>query len=158
MSRAMSAMGGKGANTISHVDRATAASRTHREAKPRPALLAPASSTSRRQPLKITTAAPTDTYWSVALYAANTDNFYVLNDTQAKGQPATIILVGQGQTVPAAGGGHDRRRRTVTKGHRPLPHPHQRRRPRTRTRPHAPRSQLRTDALRSALDLPVPVR
>jgi uncharacterized membrane protein len=53
-----------------------------------------------RRPLKITTAAPTDTYWSVALYAANTDNFFVLNDTQAKGQPATIVLMGQGQSVP----------------------------------------------------------
>lgn len=53
-----------------------------------------------RSPLKITTATPTDTYWSVALYADNTDNFFVLNDTQAQGQPATILLIGQGQTVP----------------------------------------------------------
>lgn len=53
-----------------------------------------------RSPLKITTAAPTDTYWSVALYGDNSDNFFVLNDSQANGQPATIILVGQGQTVP----------------------------------------------------------
>lgn len=53
-----------------------------------------------RSPMKITTATPTDTYWSVALYADNTDNFFVLNDTQAKGVPATILLIGQGQTVP----------------------------------------------------------
>jgi uncharacterized membrane protein len=100
MSRAMTAMGGKGANTISHTDRATAASRTI--VKPSPDLLySTCVFDLSTQPLKITTAAPTDTYWSVALYAANTDNFYVLNDTQAKGQPATIILVGQGQTVPA---------------------------------------------------------
>ncbi len=99
MSRAMSAMGGKGINTISHVDRATAASRTI--VKPSPDLLySHCVFDVSRQPLKITTAAPTDTYWSVALYASNTDNFYVLNDTQAKSQPATIILVGQGQTVP----------------------------------------------------------
>ena len=45
------------------------------------------------------TAAPTDTYWSVAFYAANTDNFFVLNDTQAKGNPAKIVIIGRGQTV-----------------------------------------------------------
>jgi uncharacterized membrane protein len=99
MSRAMSAMGGKSINAISHIDRATAASRTI--VKPSPDLLySHCVFDVSRQPLKITTAAPTDTYWSIALYAANTDNFFVLNDTQAKGQPATIILVGQGQTVP----------------------------------------------------------
>jgi uncharacterized membrane protein len=99
MSRAMTAMGGKGANTISHIDRATAASRTI--VKPSPDLLySTCVFDLSTQPLKITTAAPTDTYWSVALYAANTDNFYTLNDTQAGGRPATIVLVGQGQTVP----------------------------------------------------------
>ena len=99
MSRAMAAMGGKGVNTISHADSATAASRTI--VKPSPDLLySTCVFDLSTQPLKITTAAPTDTYWSVALYAANTDNFYVLNDTEAKGRPATIILVGQGQTVP----------------------------------------------------------
>ena len=51
-------------------------------------------------PLKIVTAAPTDTYWSVAFYADNTDNFYVLNDHQANGHPATIMLIGQGQSLP----------------------------------------------------------
>ncbi|MBL8783247.1 MAG: DUF1254 domain-containing protein [Alphaproteobacteria bacterium] len=99
MARAMTAMGGKGVNTITHGDRATAASRTI--VKPSPDLLySYCVFDVSRQPLKITTAAPTDTYWSVALYTANTDNFYTLNDTQAGGQPATIVLVGQGQTVP----------------------------------------------------------
>jgi uncharacterized membrane protein len=99
MSRAMTAMGGKGANTIAHVDRATAASRTI--VKPSPDLLySHCVFDLSTQPLKITTAAPVDTYWSVALYAGNTDNFYVLNDTEANGQPAMIVLVGQGQTVP----------------------------------------------------------
>jgi uncharacterized membrane protein len=100
MSRAMTVMGAKGVNTITHTDRATAASRAI--VKPSPDLLySHCVYDLSRQPLKITTAAPTDTYWSVALYASNTDNFYVLNDTEAKGLPATIILVGQGQTVPA---------------------------------------------------------
>ena len=53
-----------------------------------------------RAPLKVTTAAPVDTYWSVAFYADNTDNFFVLNDTQAQGRPTTIVLVGPGRVVP----------------------------------------------------------
>ncbi|MFM9863106.1 MAG: DUF1254 domain-containing protein [Micropepsaceae bacterium] len=99
MSRVMSAIGTKGTNAIRHNERATAASRTI--VKPSPDLLYSicAFDVSRR-PLKITTAAPTDTYWSVAFYAANTDNFFVLNDTEAKGQPATIILMGAAQKVP----------------------------------------------------------
>lgn len=99
MSRAMAAIGGKGTNVITHGERATAAAR--RIVKPSPDLLySQCVYDVSRRPLKITSAAPTDTYWSVALYAANTDNFFVLNDTQAKGLPATIILMGPGQTVP----------------------------------------------------------
>jgi uncharacterized membrane protein len=99
MSRAMSAMGTRGVNTIAHTDRPTAASR--RIVKPSPDLLySHCVFDLSRAPLKITTAAPTDTYWSVAFYAGNTDNFFVLNDTQAKGQPATILLIGQGRIVP----------------------------------------------------------
>jgi uncharacterized membrane protein len=101
MSRAMSAVAGnaKGSNMIAHSERATAASRTI--VLPSPDLLYSICSYDvSRRPLKIVTAAPTDTYWSVAMYAANTDNFYVLNDTAAHGQATTIILVGQSQTVP----------------------------------------------------------
>ena len=53
-----------------------------------------------RYPLKITTGAPTDTYWSVSFFADNTDNFHVLNDGQAEGKSATILLIGQGQKIP----------------------------------------------------------
>lgn len=101
MSRAMSAMAnrGKGASTINHRERATAASRTI--VKPSPDLFySTCVFDISRYPLKITTAAPTNTYWSVAVYAANTDNFFVLNDTQAKGQAATIMLIGPGRIVP----------------------------------------------------------
>lgn len=99
MSRVMSAIGAKGTNQITHNDRATAAAR--RIVKPSPDLLYSLCVFDvSRHPLKITTAAPTDTYWSVAFYAANTDNFFALNDTQAQGLPATIVLMGQGQTVP----------------------------------------------------------
>jgi uncharacterized membrane protein len=86
-------------NSISHGERATEASRAI--VKPSPDLLySTCSFDVSRRPLKIVTGAPSDTYWSVALYADNTDNFFVLNDTQAKGQPATIILLGPGQSAP----------------------------------------------------------
>jgi len=99
MWRAMSAMGGRGANSISHADRATAASR--KIVKPSPDLLySQCVYDVSRAPLKITTAAPANTYWSVAIYASNTDNFFVLNDAATGGNPATIILLGKGQTLP----------------------------------------------------------
>jgi uncharacterized membrane protein len=86
-------------NTISHMDRATQASRT--VVKPSPDLLYSSCAFDvSRHPLKIVTGAPSDTYWSVSLYADNTDNFFALNDTQAQGQPATIILLGPGQSAP----------------------------------------------------------
>ena len=33
-------------------------------------------------------------YWSIALYASNSDNFYVLNDRQAGGRAVDLLLVG----------------------------------------------------------------
>lgn len=100
MWRAMSVMGGRGANTIVHADRATAASRVI--VKPSPDLLySQCVYDVSRVPVKVTTAAPTNTYWSVAFYASNTDNFFVLNDGAAGGNPAAIILLGKGQTLPA---------------------------------------------------------
>lgn len=99
MWRVSSLMATKGTNKIVHTDRATAASRTI--VKPSPDLFySHCLFDVTTQPLKIVTAAPAGTYWSVALYAANTDNFYVLNDTRTKGRPATIILMGQGRSLP----------------------------------------------------------
>ena len=99
MWRVTAALGAKAVNTISHGDRPTAASRA--VVKPSPDLFySYCTFDVTRAPLKITTAAPTDTYWSVAFYASNTDNFFVLNDKQAKGQPATIVLIGRSQVVP----------------------------------------------------------
>jgi uncharacterized membrane protein len=99
MSRVMSGMGARGSNAITHVDRATAASRA--VVKPSPDLLySHCVFDLSHAPLKVTTAAPEDTYWSVAFYASNTDNFYALNDRQAGGQPATLVLLGQGQSAP----------------------------------------------------------
>ena len=99
MWRVMSAIGGRDANTVAHTERATAASRAI--VKPSPDLLyCRCLFDVTRRPMKVTTAAVPDTYWSVAFYAANTDNFFVWNDRQAAGKATTIVLVGKGQTVP----------------------------------------------------------
>lgn len=39
-------------------------------------------------------------YWSIALYAANSDNFFVLNDRQAAGAPVDLVLVGPDTPKP----------------------------------------------------------
>ena len=41
-------------------------------------------------------------YWSISFYQTNTDNFYVLNDRQAKTNPVDIVLVGPDMAVPHA--------------------------------------------------------
>ena len=99
MWRAMGRLAQGRVNSISHGERATDQSRTI--VKPSPDLLySTCAFDVGKRPLKIVTGAASNTYWSVALYADNTDNFFVLNDTAAKGQPATIILLGPGQSAP----------------------------------------------------------
>jgi uncharacterized membrane protein len=41
-------------------------------------------------------------YWSVALYAANSDNFHVINDRQLHGRPLDLVVLPPG--TPAAPG------------------------------------------------------
>jgi uncharacterized membrane protein len=53
------------------------------------------------KPLRITAPVP-DTYWSISFYQTNTDNFYVLNDRQAKSNPVDIVLVGPDMALPHA--------------------------------------------------------
>jgi uncharacterized membrane protein len=50
-------------------------------------------------PVRITAQVPSDTYWSVSLFAANTDNFYKQNDREAHGAAVDLVLVKQGTTV-----------------------------------------------------------
>lgn len=47
------------------------------------------------RPLRITASVP-DTYWSVSFFAANTDNFFVLDDRQAGAPTVDLLLVGPG--------------------------------------------------------------
>jgi uncharacterized membrane protein len=35
---------------------------------------------------------PSQAYWSMALYASNTDNFFVINDRQAQGGPTFVVI------------------------------------------------------------------
>lgn len=59
-----------------------------------------------RGPLRITVDIPDD-YWSLSFYADNTDNFFVINDRQAKSKQFEIILLPpegdypSGRSVPA---------------------------------------------------------
>jgi uncharacterized membrane protein len=99
MWRAMGRIAQGHINSISHGERATEQSRTI--VKPSPDLLySTCAFDVAKRPLKIVSGAAKDTYWSVALYADNTDNFFALNDVQAQGRPATIILLGPGQSAP----------------------------------------------------------
>lgn len=43
-------------------------------------------------------------YWSIALYADNTDNFHVVTDRQADGGPVRMRVVAPGAPVPQAEG------------------------------------------------------
>lgn len=49
-------------------------------------------------PLTITTT-PWDSYWSLSLYAANSDNYFVVDDREAR-SGAVITLVRRGRTPP----------------------------------------------------------
>ena len=44
-----------------------------------------------------------DSYWSIALYASNSDNFFVLNDKAAKGKPVSLWLTSEKTSEPPAG-------------------------------------------------------
>jgi uncharacterized membrane protein len=57
-----------------------------------------------KEPIRFTAKIPTDTYWSVSMYQENSDNFFVLNDRQAKSNPVEIVLVKQGNPVPSDAG------------------------------------------------------
>ena len=48
----------------------------------------------RERPLRLRADPHSPHYWSVALYAANSDNFFVRNDRQAAGRPIDLWLVG----------------------------------------------------------------
>jgi len=40
-------------------------------------------------------------YWSIALYASNSDNYFVLNDRRSEGRPVDLLLTGPGTDASA---------------------------------------------------------
>lgn len=57
-------------------------------------------------PIHVTANPQLKSYWSIALYASNSDNFYVINDRKAGNKPVDLWLVSEGanrdsQSVPA---------------------------------------------------------
>ena len=49
-------------------------------------------------PLRIRAAVPRDTYWSLSMFAASTDNFFVVNDRTA-GETVDLVLATRGSDV-----------------------------------------------------------
>ena len=89
---------GSRANVLIHSPRVTVESRA--VVRPSPDLLYSVCVYDvSENPLHITASVP-DTYWSLSFYQTNTDNFYVLNDRQAKTNPVEIVLVGPEMGVP----------------------------------------------------------
>ena len=56
----------------------------------------------RQQALRIQADPKLPGYWSIALYGANSDNFFVLNDRKAAGVPVDLVLIGPDTPEPTA--------------------------------------------------------
>ena len=84
-----------GYNTMSHAVRATWQSRTI--VRPSPDLLyssCPYDLSAAGAALHVHASGMPDTYWSVSVFDADTDNIYVLNDRQAKNGSVDFVLTG----------------------------------------------------------------
>jgi uncharacterized membrane protein len=79
-----------GFNTPLSTNLPTAASRGI--VKPSPDLLYTACAFDIREGPVLVGGTPSQAYWSMAFYASNTDNFFVLNDRQAQGGPAFVVI------------------------------------------------------------------
>ncbi len=55
-------------------------------------------------PLRVTAQVPPQTYWSLSMFAANTDNFYKQNDHEAVDGQVDIVLVREGSNAPVPKG------------------------------------------------------
>ncbi len=56
-------------------------------------------------PLRVRAAPGEPGYWSIALYTADTDTWFVLNDRQAAGRPVDLLVTGPGARGDAAPAG-----------------------------------------------------
>ncbi len=83
-----------GWNTMHHPPRVDATSRD--VVRPSPDLLYSICAYDLTQgPVRVTAGVP-DSYWSLALYADNTDNYFVLNDRQTTGGRAAVTILPPG--------------------------------------------------------------
>lgn len=55
-------------------------------------------------PVRIRAEVPVDTYWSLALFASNTDNFFVLSDRTAGASSVDLVLGEAGRDFPSPPG------------------------------------------------------
>lgn len=102
MDRAMAGIASSagGVNAPVYPERASAASRGI--VRPSPDLLYTACVYDvSEQPVRLTSPVP-DTYWSLSVFASNTDNFFVVNDRQVASDRIEIVLAPEGS--PAANG------------------------------------------------------
>lgn len=92
-----------GLGVAAHGPRATAESRT--VVRPSPDLLYTicAFDVSER-PMRISAPVPKDTYFSLSMFADNTDNFFVVNDQQLPNDSVDVILVQNEDQVSTLGG------------------------------------------------------
>jgi uncharacterized membrane protein len=97
MNVAIERIGADGYNAWRVSDRVTAVSR--QIVRPSPDFAYSACAFDLSQGPVVITAAPWNTYWSLSLYAANSDNFFVLDDREAR-HGAEITLVHRGRAHP----------------------------------------------------------
>jgi len=89
-------------NTITHSPRVDETAR--RVVRPSPNLLYSVCGYDVGEgPVRLTAPIPEDTYWSLSIFAVNTDNSFVINDRQVKSDKIEVILVDKGETVPDPG-------------------------------------------------------
>jgi len=93
-----------GFNTMVHTARATARSRF--VVRPSPDLFYSSCaydlSTTPNHALRVHASAMPDTYWSVSAFDARTNNFFVMNDRQARSGSVDIVIIAPGAYVGAA--------------------------------------------------------
>ena len=97
MNRTMGAIAHRtGVNKMAHAPRPTAAARGI--VRPSPDLLySTCVFDVSGGPVRVHASGMPDTYWSVSLFDNQTDNFYVINDRQAKGGGVDFVIVGPHQ-------------------------------------------------------------
>lgn len=92
----LAGLAGGGVNVMVHSERASHTSRN--VVRPSPELLYSICWYDlSKGPVRVVSGAPQGTYWSVALYRNNTDNFYVVNDGMTQGARAAFILYSEAQ-------------------------------------------------------------